>query len=89
MFTSCHRYIKNILTHRTIFTEQLMDTSRGLQAPKRTRKVPNLDRLDEREKEEKEKRKWDGTHTPACLGEPLGKEIYWTRGSPLTSWEIS
>lgn len=58
-----------------------MDTSRGLQAPKRTRKVPNLDRLDEREKEEK-KRKWDGTHTPACLGEPLGKGIYWTRGSP-------
>lgn len=66
-----------------------MDTSRGLQAPKRTRKVPNLDRLDEREKEEKEKRKWDGTHTPACLGEPLIKEIYWTWGSPLTSWEIS
>lgn len=62
-----------------------MDTRRGLQAPKRTRKVPNLHRLDETEKEEKEKRKWDGTHSPAYLGEPEGKESYWTRGSSLTS----
>ena len=39
-FMCNHRYIKNTPTNGTIYTEHLLNTSRGPQIPKRTRKIP-------------------------------------------------
>lgn len=48
-FISPHKYIENISTNEVILTENLLNISRRLQTPKRTRKIPlSLGRTKER-----------------------------------------
>ena len=63
-FTFPHWYIKNTSTSGITSTEHLLNTSRGTQTPKRTRKDPSVIRQYKEEKGKKKKRRKRMDATP-------------------------
>ena len=80
--TSPHKYTKSTATHGTVFTEHLLNTSRGPQTPERTRKIPTYPgRMEERKTIENSKR--DRTCTP---GGGLMEREFPYLGKPPYCW---
>ena len=88
-FISPHKHIKNTSTNGTILTEHMLNTNRGHQTPKRTRKIPHVTGQDERKK--KGKGRGESGTGPEPLGVGVLKERRGSRicGSPLIGREIS
>ena len=100
---SPHKYIKNASTHITILTEHLLNFSRRLQTPKRTRKIPlqpggTKERKKEKRNQKRDQQPWQEaegeerslhSETPLMVGKSAGTErgLWWIKGE-CSGWSV-
>ena len=90
-FLSPHSYMKNTSTNGTVLTGHLLNTSKRLWTPKRTRKIPaQLARMKEGKKEKRDQKRnqhlwWEAEGEERFLHSekpPHGGEMSWDRKGP-------